>query len=56
MKKWLQILPAAVAFAAVLFFSGCKKSGQESAADNKVIKVGEYASLTGTGGVWPIFA
>lgn len=42
MKKWVQIFPAAAIFTLILGLAGCKK-----AADEQVIKVGEFASLTG---------
>jgi branched-chain amino acid transport system substrate-binding protein len=48
MKKWRFILLAAVLAGLFPGFMGCKKSAEETAADEKVIKVGEYASLTGS--------
>ncbi len=36
-----------VALAISLLFTGCKKSADENSATSDVIKVGEYASLTG---------
>ncbi len=47
MKKWcLVFLSALVGFLA-LGVTGCNKSAEQTAADGKVIKVGEFASLTG---------
>jgi branched-chain amino acid transport system substrate-binding protein len=42
MKKWVRVFPVAAIFALILGLAGCK-----NAADEKVIKVGEFASLTG---------
>jgi branched-chain amino acid transport system substrate-binding protein len=42
LKKWPVLLVAAL-----LGFTGCKKSAEQTAADESVIKVGEFASLTG---------
>ena len=47
MKKWSYFFLPALMFGMALGFTGCKKSVEESAADDKVIKVGEFASLTG---------
>jgi branched-chain amino acid transport system substrate-binding protein len=48
MKNWRFILLPAIVTGLFLGFTGCKKSAEETAADEKVIKVGEYASLTGS--------
>jgi len=48
MKKWRFILLAVVLAGFFPGLMGCKKSAEETAADEKVIKVGEYASLTGS--------
>ena len=47
MKKWSYFFLPALMLGMALGFAGCKKSAEESAADDKVIKVGEFASLTG---------
>src|SRR5271166_4657026 len=44
-KSWFTLAP--VLLALVLAPTGCKKTADESTADDKVIKVGEFASLTG---------
>jgi branched-chain amino acid transport system substrate-binding protein len=47
MKIWRgQFFPAAMA--AAIFLTGCNKPSGESAANSDVIKVGEFASLTGS--------
>src|SRR3954451_11989216 len=46
MKKCFFFLPSLM-LGVVLMGAGCKKSAEQSAADGKVIKVGEFASLTG---------
>jgi branched-chain amino acid transport system substrate-binding protein len=46
MKKCFFFLPVLM-LGVVLMGTGCKKSAEQSAADGKVIKVGEFASLTG---------
>jgi branched-chain amino acid transport system substrate-binding protein len=45
MKKWCALF--LVALGLVLISTGCNKSAEQTAADGKVIKVGEFASLTG---------
>ncbi len=47
MKKWSYFFLSTLMLGMALGFAGCKKSAEESAADDKVIKVGEFASLTG---------
>src|SRR6202021_157132 len=48
MKKWRFILLLVVLAGVFLGVTSCKKSAEETAADEEVIKVGEYASLTGS--------
>jgi branched-chain amino acid transport system substrate-binding protein len=45
MKKWCALFLAALGL--VLISTGCNKSAEQTAADGKVIKIGEFASLTG---------
>ncbi|MDB6018126.1 MAG: ethanolamine utilization protein EutJ [Pedosphaera sp.] len=46
MKKYFFLL-AVLVLGIALTGTGCKKTAEETAADGKVIKVGEFASLTG---------
>ena len=45
MKKWCALFVTALGL--VLISTGCNKSAEQTAADGKVIKIGEFASLTG---------
>jgi branched-chain amino acid transport system substrate-binding protein len=47
MKKSFSFLMPMLVLGLVLGFTGCKKTAEETAADDKEIKVGEFASLTG---------
>jgi branched-chain amino acid transport system substrate-binding protein len=47
MKNWFALLLVAPALACALFLLGCKKTEGAAAGEETVIKVGEYASLTG---------
>jgi branched-chain amino acid transport system substrate-binding protein len=48
MKIWRGQFPALISIGVSLFFTGCNKPSSESAAGNDVIKVGEFASITGS--------
>ncbi len=47
MKRFIFLLLPALLAVVAGGFAGCKPSAEQSAADDRVIKVGEYASLTG---------
>jgi branched-chain amino acid transport system substrate-binding protein len=47
MKRFSNLFLAALLAVLAGGFSGCKPSAEQTAADEQVIKVGEYASLTG---------
>src|SRR5260370_42061040 len=47
MKKSLRIILSAWVLGLALCFTGCQKSAEQGAAADQVIKVGEFASLTG---------
>ena len=48
MKDWRTPFTAALLLAAGVFFAGCNKPASPSGAGGEVIKIGEYASLTGS--------
>ena len=48
MKIWPGQFPVAIGVGISLLLCGCNKPSPESGANNDVIKVGEYASLTGS--------
>jgi branched-chain amino acid transport system substrate-binding protein len=47
MKKWRFLSVTALMTGLLLLCAGCNKSAEETAADDQLIKVGEFASLTG---------
>ncbi|HTQ52334.1 MAG TPA: ABC transporter substrate-binding protein [Candidatus Acidoferrales bacterium] len=48
MKNWRSLISEALLLAAGVFFAGCNKPASPSGAGGEVIKIGEYASLTGS--------
>ena len=48
MKRWRMPLTGAALLAACVFFAGCHKPPAETGAGSDVIRVGEFASLTGS--------
>src|SRR5271170_3593176 len=48
MKIWRGQFPALIGIGVFLFFTGCNKPPSESGAGSDVIKVGEFASMTGS--------
>jgi branched-chain amino acid transport system substrate-binding protein len=48
MKNWIRVLLALLLLGLASGLTACKKSAEETAAEDKVIKVGEFASLSGS--------
>jgi branched-chain amino acid transport system substrate-binding protein len=48
MKNWFRVLLPVILFGLASGLTACKKSAEETAAEDKLIKVGEFASLSGS--------